>query len=87
LDETYVDKSSFRSLAIHLMVLICRLTHTVKCEGVANSYPKYVHFIHPLDTRKSSRIGKMFSSSQEVTIISRDLSLFGFNLLHVAVAQ
>jgi len=38
----------------------------VKCEGFANSYSKYFHFIHSLDTRNGSRVGKIVFSSREV---------------------
>jgi len=27
----------------------------VKCEGVTNSYTKYIHFIHSLDARDGNR--------------------------------
>jgi len=38
----------------------------VKSEGVANSYTKYIHFIHPLDTMDGSRIRKILSLSRKV---------------------
>jgi len=38
----------------------------VKSEGVANSYTKYIHFIHPLDTTDGNRIRKMPSLSRNV---------------------
>ena len=38
----------------------------LKCESVTNSYPKYVHFVQPLDYRDISRIGKMLSPLRDV---------------------
>jgi len=38
----------------------------VKSEGVANSYTKYIHFIHPLNTMDGNRIRKMLSLSRKV---------------------
>ena len=55
----------------------------VKCESVTNSYPKYVHFIHLLDSRNGSRIGKCFFLHGRWTIISCDLEQFSFKLLAV----
>jgi len=38
----------------------------LKCESVTNSYPKYVHFINPFDSRNGSRKGKMLYPSRKV---------------------
>jgi len=35
-------------------------------EGVANSYTKYIHFVHPLDARYGNRIRKELSPTRKV---------------------
>ena len=38
----------------------------VECEGVTDTYTKYVYFINPFDTRSGGGIGKGFIPSWEM---------------------
>jgi len=53
----------------------------VKCEGVTNGYTKYVHFVHLLNIRDGSWIGKMLSFVGGGRSFPVTRSWFNFKLL------